>query len=209
MSIINLLKNLRFNLRDIFINSKLIKLNKNETFSLISSDCTGGSISHDFHMRFNSPTVNMFFLAKDFLKFIKEPNRYLNASWTQINDNGYCYPIVQLDDIKLFLVHYKTVEDAYNAWNRRKERINWDNVFYIFNDRNECTEEDIAEFDSIPYKKKVCFVHKKELADKYKCAFYIKNKKMEGYVNIMTAYKHRIGIVKNYDKFDWIHFLND
>ena len=34
---------------------------KNRSFSLVTNNCIGGIISHDMHLRFLSPTVNLFF----------------------------------------------------------------------------------------------------------------------------------------------------
>lgn len=202
------IKIIRFNTRDIIINNRNIKRLENSSPSFISSDCTGGVLSHDLHLRFNSPTVNLFFMAKDYLKFIKKPQKYMDAPMIIIPDEKYSYPIASIDDIRLFLVHYKTVEEAQEMWDRRKKRINWNNTYYIFNDRNECNEDDIAEFDSLPFKNKVCFVHDKKISDKYNCAYYIKGKTNREFVDTMTAYRHKFDIVRNYDQFDFITWIN-
>ena len=39
-------------------------------FTIISSNCIGGVIYSDLHRKFLSPTINLFFSAKDFLKFV-------------------------------------------------------------------------------------------------------------------------------------------
>ena len=57
-----------FSKREI-ICAKMRERLENENFSIISSNCIGGILCHDLNVRYNSPTVNMFFVAADFVKF--------------------------------------------------------------------------------------------------------------------------------------------
>lgn len=41
----------------------------------------------------------------------------------EIKQNEYEYPIAKLGDITLYLVHYKTVQDAQIKWKERSERF--------------------------------------------------------------------------------------
>ena len=49
---------------------------ENENFSIISSNCIGGILCHDLNVPYNSPTVNMFFVAADFVKFCSRIPHY-------------------------------------------------------------------------------------------------------------------------------------
>ncbi len=42
-------------------------------------------------------------------------------------------------------------------WYRRAARGNFDNLFVIGMDQNLCTEQDVKEFDKLPYKNKIIF----------------------------------------------------
>lgn len=55
------------------------------------------------------------------------------------------------------LLHYPTLEEAREKWERRCSRINWDNLFIKFSQMNGCTYEDLAAFDAIPFRNKICF----------------------------------------------------
>ena len=44
---------------------------KNKDFTIISHNCVGGVIYHDLGLKFNTPTINLFFMAKDFIKYNK------------------------------------------------------------------------------------------------------------------------------------------
>lgn len=55
------------------------------------------------------------------------------------------------EEIREFLVHYSSVEQCRKEWKRRRERVNRENMFFVMNDRNYCTEEEIKAFDELPY----------------------------------------------------------
>lgn len=144
------IKWIRNQLRDIAVNNGKRSRLANRDFTLISSDCTGGMVYHEFKQQFRSPTVNMYFDAGDYIRFIKNTREYLDASMVGLADESRRegYPVAMLGDIRLHLVHYASVGEAREAWDRRKRRINWDNCFYIMNDRNGCTPEDMKDYDT-------------------------------------------------------------
>lgn len=74
----------------------------NKDFTLISSNCNGSFIMHDLGVKFNSPTINLFILPKDFNKFIKNLDEYLNYELLEDRDDNIKYPIGKLNDIYLF-----------------------------------------------------------------------------------------------------------
>lgn len=112
-----------------------------------------------------SPTVGLYLNAPCYIKFISNLRYYidLDLKFTQISRyNGRCeYPIGLLDDIEIHFLHYKSEKEAYEKWNRRKQRINYDNLFIKFCDNDYCTEEHVIAFSKLNYKKKVMFTAKK------------------------------------------------
>lgn len=50
---------------------------KNTDFTIFSQNCIGGIMYHDLGIQFQSPTVNMLFTPKDFIKFMKDIHYYL------------------------------------------------------------------------------------------------------------------------------------
>ena len=57
-------------LREYIILRKRNTIN-NTDFTIISSDCTGGVVYYELHQKFLSPTINMFMMADDFVRFAK------------------------------------------------------------------------------------------------------------------------------------------
>lgn len=53
---------------------------KNKNFTIISSECAGGVIYHDLGLRFDSPTINLWFKPDDYLAFLKDIKYYLNTN---------------------------------------------------------------------------------------------------------------------------------
>lgn len=73
---------LRLFLREIFINRKNKRKVKTKRPTIIASNCNGGIIYHDLGMKFYSPTINLFFYPKDYIKFISNLKYYLSLSIT-------------------------------------------------------------------------------------------------------------------------------
>ena len=205
-----LIKKIQFFFRDKTINKKYRKRLKNHDFSIISNDCIGGVICKDLRCRFNSPTVNFYFSSEDYVKFVSKLKDYIDNGKLRDVTDGWKYVKVAIaidgEEIVAHCIHYKTAEEFIEKWNSRKERINYDNCFFMMNDRNGFVEEHLKAFDSLPYKNKICFVHKEY--PEYKSSFYIKGSENDPMVKAMTDYKSKFGIKRRYDDFDFVEWLN-
>lgn len=129
---------------------------KNKEFSIVCPNCIGGVISHRLNQRFLSPTVNLWMHQKEFLKFVSNLPYYIDQELVFIKSE-YDYPVAVIDDVRIYFNHSKTKEDAANDWNRRKNRIQYDNLYIIMYDRDGITTEDILKLREIPCKNKIVF----------------------------------------------------
>ena len=76
------------------------------------------------------------------------------------------FPICSCGDIKLFFNHYDDFESAREYWEKRKVRINWENILVMmYSDKPEILEQ----FTKLPYKKKICFTTLKYLDPSIHC----------------------------------------
>lgn len=57
--------------------------------SILCNNCTGGFIFHDLGLRFDSPTINMFFHGLDFFDFIEYFEYYITKPLMQIPNPKY------------------------------------------------------------------------------------------------------------------------
>ena len=146
----------------------------NTDFTIISNNCWGGLIYQSYALPYQSPTAGLFFMADDYIKFLRDLKGYINSPLTFISCDESkwkeemkkhnfwgTYPVGKIKDIEIFFLHYQSKEEAAEKWMRRCERINWDRMLIKFNDQNGCTEEHLKEFASLKYPNKVCFTCKK------------------------------------------------
>lgn len=131
---------------------------KNKDFSIICGTCAGGVITHWLGKKFLSPTVNLWFTEKDLQKMVRNLKWYMQQELEFI-DPEFGYPAAKCGDIVIHFNHVKTNEEAKNQWYKRRDRINYDNIWVISSD-NKLSYEDIKEFGTIPCKGKVMFTAK-------------------------------------------------
>lgn len=155
---------------------------KNKNFSIISNNCWAGRAYQYLDMPYLSPTAGLYFFAPDYIKFVSDLHRYLDTPLRFINPEESKYyeeikkrnqtdkPIGILGDVEIVFLHYKTKEEAEEKWNRRKARVNYDNVILKFSRMDLCTEKEIEQFDSLPVKNK--FVLNNRLPLKYNSEVY-------------------------------------
>ena len=142
--------------------------------SVFSMNCFGNLISHLLELPFRSPLGNFGFLSnKDFIHFLGSPRDYMKEPPTfreqKIYEDGTKHNFANLGDIVVSAYHYENFEDFIEMWEKRKSRINWDNLFIEMFLNNE-DKHTLEQFDALPYEKKVCFVpFKSDLPS----AFYI------------------------------------
>jgi uncharacterized protein (DUF1919 family) len=136
----------------------------NTDFTIISNNCWGGGVYEDLGLPYKTPTVGLFYFAPCYFKFISNIDEYIKMDLEFIDISKYDkanqlkskqhYPIGLLGgDIEIHFLHYKTKDEAAEKWNRRKERINLDNLFISFSDSEGYDLNELQQFDSIPYPK--------------------------------------------------------
>lgn len=121
---------------------------KNQDFTILCSNCIGGTIYHRLGLQFRSPTVNLWMHQRDFLQLAANPDLVYGELHFIHSDCDY--PVAELNGITIYFNHSKTEEEARCSWERRAKRINRDNIFLILYDREDITEEDIRAFGQIP-----------------------------------------------------------
>ena len=130
---------------------------KRSKMTIFSNCCWGSKIYHYLGLPFLSPLINMYVLDEDYMKLVADPKIILQEDINLLRyENGpkHPFPVFRLGDIKLYFQHYETAEEAYEKWNERKGRINWNNIFFMMYSDNENI---VNAFCQLPYSKKVCF----------------------------------------------------
>ena len=186
---------------------------KSDNFTIISSNCIAGMVYQGLNLKYLTPTVGCFFYAPCFLKFVYNLRTYIDMPMEAITETQYLiaedrrnannnfYPIGRLGDIEVHFFHYNSFEEAKEKWQRRCERINWNNLYFTFTDRDLCTYEHLLKYDSLSGKKKVCFTAKRY--DGIKSVCQISHYKNKAYVGDLVTERHVLDSV-----FSFKHFID-
>lgn len=115
--------------------------------TIISNNCSGAYLYHDFGMRFDSPTILLQILPSEFPKFCKNLKEYMSYDLKEyenhskdhakemfylLGGNNPYFPVGLLGDIAILFQHYKTFEEAKEKWNIRKQRMDYEHIGYVF-----------------------------------------------------------------------------
>ncbi len=133
--------------------------------TILSDDCWGGYIYHRLNMKFYSPCINIKWQKDSFVKFIQKPRYYLSQPLRMEREGdirGNLFPISSLgegeDKVYMDLVHSVCFTDAKKLWDKRTERVNFDNLFIKLgidaSDKNR--DFYLDGFDKVK-QKKICF----------------------------------------------------
>lgn len=101
----------------------------------------------------------MFLDADSYIKLIGNFEYYMNLPFHHIRDEyevnlKRIYPIAGLEDVTVHFNHYTEFKDAVAIWNKRKRRINQDNLLV---EMTISRPEDIEKFAALPFEHKVGF----------------------------------------------------
>lgn len=141
-----------------FDTNKYLKIKSNPP-SIICSNCWGGVAYNALGLQFASPFINMFEDPLDYIKIINNLEHYMRQDIT-LDHMQYeptlktNYPVAWCDDVLLHFNHYTDFDDAKSCWERRKKRINWDNLLFVM---YESDPNIAAEFSKAKPNNKFCF----------------------------------------------------
>lgn len=164
-----IVNNINIKLNPLFGFFRKRKLN-NIDFTIISNNCWGGVCYEYFNLKKNTPTVGLYFFPDDYIKFVKDLRYYLSLDIEMITSKESKYynqllkkgeeesPVGRLDDVEVVFLHYKDPCVARDKWERRRKRVNYNNIIIKFSYMNGCTDEHIHQFEKINGIKKFALV---------------------------------------------------
>lgn len=125
-------------------NARLRKRLRNDHFTILSPNCIAGTMYRKLGKEFLTPTINLWMTQGDFIKFAVNLRDYV-AMRLVFQQTDKSYPVAMLGDIQINFLHYKTEAEA--AWERRKKRINYDNLYILMYYREGYTLDQIREIE--------------------------------------------------------------
>lgn len=191
------------------ISRKYRKSITNNNFSIICSNCIGGVIYHYLGMEFKSPTVNLYIKQDDFIKMCCDLKYYMGLELDFI-ETDFSHPVAKLDDITVYFNHDKNAAEAEQKWNRRKARINYDNLYIIMYNGDNITQKDMEKLEMVDCKNKVILSPvKTDFSLPYLKYFKpSKNKKFPAMLRERGMNQDVFGIREILKQYDFIKFLN-
>lgn len=133
-----MLKKILFRIKIWQHDKKFRKSNRQSHITFVSQNCVGGVLYRMLGIPFSSPTINMFIEDENFVKLAENPAHYFSTDaepyeecHREEGETPLEYPVIKVDDILLCCQHYKNCGEAVEAWNRRRKRVNLDNIFVI------------------------------------------------------------------------------
>lgn len=181
---------------------------KNRGFSLFSPNCYAGIIYHRLGLEYTSPTINLLFpVKKQYLRFVSNLEYYLEKDLVFINDPMYPCPVAILEDVKIIFNHYDSIEQAEAAWNRRKKRVNYSNIFIIFDDIADAEYQDLLDFNSIQCAGKIILTAKKyeNIPNTIQISKYKRNESMKPYLMDINLWTGKNAADKDFDFVNWLN----
>ena len=174
---------------------------KQKDFTIISNNCWGTFIYKKFDLPYQSPFVNLFIFAEDYIRLVENfsPEILNNIHFIthqeskhidELKSRGHYnlpYPIGIIGDgIEIHFLHYTQEDDAREKWNDRIKRINYEMLLFKFSDSEICKDSLVERFDQLPFKNKICFTAKP--FPKLKSVVYLKH--FKGTTRVRDEWKH-------------------
>jgi uncharacterized protein (DUF1919 family) len=108
-----------------------------------------------------SPFKNLSVEDEDYIRLLKNLKYYMKCDMKFMKyaynvNSKKDYPVMLLDDIKIHCNHDLYPDEAVEKWNRRRDKINYNNILVeMYTEKENIMQEflEISEFN-----KKICFV---------------------------------------------------
>ena len=126
--------------------------------TIVTSTSWGDFVYRCLNMQCLSPFCNLRIADDDFFRLVQNLKYYVTecspvfARWDMDNETGIKYPVLRLGDIELHFIHSDNAEKCIEEWERRKKRMNWDNIIVEYYSDNAQKLSRFAELD-IPWRK--------------------------------------------------------
>lgn len=185
-----------------------------KNISIIANDCIGGIIYHDLKLKFQSPTINLFFdSSHDYIEYLSHIEYYSKKRPIEIHRDGIDYPIGEIlngnKSIIIHFMHYHSFAEAEAKWVERGKRINYKNIVVIWHVGNEVgpSNSDLKVFDSLDFSKKMLITGVKcNFTNKYICKLELYSDELY-YPGKILEYKSRFSIFRYLDKTHYVRLL--
>ena len=183
--------------------------------TIIANNCVGGKVYNDLSLRFNSPTINLFFSHTDFIEFLKNLDEYLSIEPIEYKTAEYQYPlgILKKDDkeIVIHFMHYDTFETAKKKWIEHSKRVDLKKLYVIFDyaAHPDNKDEILNEFLSLDFNNQAILTDASNLTLNNKSIVHISGYEHDIFPGKIFSFKpSKFRLRRYFDEFKYVRFLN-
>lgn len=184
----------------------------NPNFCIISRDCWGSRVYQELNLEYNTPFVGLFLFSPCYIRLLSNFHWFMDQDIVFVDESKYptanelrktnYYPIGVLGgEVEVHFLHYKSVDDADEKWKKRSARVNYQNLFIAYNDKESFTEELLNKFENLPFQHKVFFTANKNFNTP--SAVWISECAEKPYVD--DLYKNSYLVHRHFDVIDWLN----
>ena len=140
---------------------------KNSNISILSNYCLGGHIYREYGLKQMSPTINMFCSGMQYIEFLKHYKHYLSMDMVEEKNIRHVDGTLGLEEfwphgtldgkIEWVLNHDYIPGKSIENWNKRRKRVNYNNIVAIMTIQSD---EEAYAFEEVDIEKKIGFYYK-------------------------------------------------
>lgn len=131
----------------------------NTSPSIISNNCLAGIVLSDLKLRFNTPTINLYFTREDFVVFVQNLTEYLSLDMQEDMEAEEGFPVGRLSgsagDVRVYFMHYGSFTEAKSKWVERSGRVDLGNLYIVMHANPETSRATLEAFDALEFDHKV------------------------------------------------------
>jgi glycosyltransferase involved in cell wall biosynthesis/uncharacterized protein (DUF1919 family) len=128
--------------------------------TIISRNCIGGMIYADLGLKFNSPTINLWFTPADFRLLVDNLEEFCtNGKLTKLDgeEKDVDYPVGKLcaggKSVRINFMHYTSFDEAASKWYQRSSRVDFSKIIVVDELTDGADQEHLQWFSSLKYPK--------------------------------------------------------
>ena len=186
-----------------------IKRLRQQPFCMISNNCLGRRLYQILDRDYNTPFVGLFMMPECFTELVIHFEEYMSRelrfvevskhkALNETRESGDRYPIGIIGGAEIHFLHYESEQEALEKWNRRKARIDMDNLYFLMVANGPYDEALLKQYAS-EYGQHKVFFHR-EQGRHLSAGFYIPSD-AQNMGNLYSQYQRFVGY---FDFADWI-----
>lgn len=171
-----------------------------------------GFIYKQLGMRFLTPTIDLYLTPDDFIELLRHLHDYMESKLVEDKQSDKDYPVGILErnshTIKVYFQHYDNFKIAYEKWERRKSRINYNNIYVVADDdwRRSYSDKNINDFKQLPYQHKIIITGSSYRNNKM--IFSIPNCNINGHLGNWWEQTNNVRHSQLFEEWNYVDFLN-